>query len=261
MKTCTITTVLALALASANGQVDQIPSCAAACGGPNLPSESVCQHLNFLRETSTFSSSHCARNCEDYDYFAIFDLYDRLECQSELSPGRAGCSNICDHAYDGDCDDGGAGSEYNLCDWGTDCNDCGRREPEPMNTLQASAGTNQTESGFLKARKAKKVAHAKDLSPVASVQDLGPAALSAGYYLTNPGNRCPSDHQIISRDRCKAASQAYGSNFDTRDCTANWCVGGCNFVVDGNDFQFDPVLSYEGEGGDLVRQVCYTGSQ
>ena len=155
MKTCTTTTtVLMMALASANGQVDRIPSCAAACGGPNLPNESVCQYLNFLRETSTFSTS-CARNCEDYDYFAIFDLYDELECQSELSPGRAGCSNICDYAYDDDCDDGGAGSEYNLCDWGTDCNDCGRREPEP--TLQASAGTNQTKSGFLKSRKAKKM--------------------------------------------------------------------------------------------------------
>ena len=129
-----------------------------------------------------------------------------------------------------------------------------------MNTLQASAGTNQTESGFLEARKAKKVAHAKDLSPVASVQDLGPAALSPHYYLTNPGVRCIPGHEIISRDRCKAQSQAYAINFTTR-VLANWCVGGCNFVVDGSDFQFDPVLSYEGEGGDLVRQVCYTGSQ
>ena len=39
------------------------------------------------------------------------------------------CSNTCQHANDGDCDDGGPGSDYDLCDYGTDCNDCGERPP------------------------------------------------------------------------------------------------------------------------------------
>ncbi len=37
------------------------------------------------------------------------------------------CSNTCAFASDGDCDDGGSGSEFNICDLGTDCNDCGAR--------------------------------------------------------------------------------------------------------------------------------------
>ena len=38
-----------------------------------------------------------------------------------------GCSNTCDYANDGECDDGGNGSEYDLCSLGTDCDDCGER--------------------------------------------------------------------------------------------------------------------------------------
>ena len=31
------------------------------------------------------------------------------------------------YAADGDCDDGGPGAEFTLCDLGTDCTDCGPR--------------------------------------------------------------------------------------------------------------------------------------
>ena len=34
------------------------------------------------------------------------------------------CTNFCVHSRDGDCDDGGPGSEYSLCARGSDCNDC-----------------------------------------------------------------------------------------------------------------------------------------
>ena len=34
--------------------------------------------------------------------------------------------NTCDYSQDGECDDGGAGSEYSACgELGTDCEDCG----------------------------------------------------------------------------------------------------------------------------------------
>lgn len=50
------------------------------------------------------------------------------------SPGA--CSNSCYHSSDGECDDGGAGSQYSLCELGTDCADCGVRlelpPPPPM---------------------------------------------------------------------------------------------------------------------------------
>lgn len=37
------------------------------------------------------------------------------------------CANSCQYASDGDCDDGGTGSSYSLCSYGTDCADCGTR--------------------------------------------------------------------------------------------------------------------------------------
>jgi|GEM_PF-5269862 hypothetical protein len=37
------------------------------------------------------------------------------------------CSNTCSYANDGECDDGGVGSQYSACSIGTDCNDCGAR--------------------------------------------------------------------------------------------------------------------------------------
>ncbi len=41
------------------------------------------------------------------------------------SGGR--CTNTCQDAYDGYCDDGGPGSDFSICTYGTDCSDCGVR--------------------------------------------------------------------------------------------------------------------------------------
>jgi len=38
------------------------------------------------------------------------------------------CSDDCVYASDGTCDDGGDGSTYDLCEHGTDCDDCGPRD-------------------------------------------------------------------------------------------------------------------------------------
>ena len=37
------------------------------------------------------------------------------------------CTNTCTFAGDGTCDDGGTGSEFHACAYGTDCADCGPR--------------------------------------------------------------------------------------------------------------------------------------
>ena len=42
------------------------------------------------------------------------------------SPG-SGCTDTCSDAADGACDDGGPGSDFTICDLGTDCTDCGPR--------------------------------------------------------------------------------------------------------------------------------------
>jgi hypothetical protein len=48
-------------------------------------------------------------------------------------PSSADCSNTCYHANDGECDDGGPGSIYAECAYGTDCGDCGvRGAPSPV---------------------------------------------------------------------------------------------------------------------------------
>mgnify|MGYP001385628313 CR=1 FL=1 len=38
------------------------------------------------------------------------------------------CSDTCGTPSDGDCDDGGPNSDFDFCDFGTDCSDCGPRE-------------------------------------------------------------------------------------------------------------------------------------
>ena len=41
--------------------------------------------------------------------------------------GNAGCTNTCPSSNDGECDDGGPNSLYDICGLGTDCGDCGPR--------------------------------------------------------------------------------------------------------------------------------------
>ncbi len=41
--------------------------------------------------------------------------------------GSPGCDDTCQFASDGACDDGGPGSSFSVCDFGTDCADCGPR--------------------------------------------------------------------------------------------------------------------------------------
>ena len=47
-------------------------------------------------------------------------------------PPPAGCAHTCVYAGDGDCDDGGDDSHFDLCAFGTDCRDCGGRDPNDI---------------------------------------------------------------------------------------------------------------------------------
>ena len=49
---------------------------------------------------------------------------------SDDSAGNGCCSNSCEYANDRTCDDGGPGSDFGVCDLGTDCADCGPRPAE-----------------------------------------------------------------------------------------------------------------------------------
>lgn len=54
------------------------------------------------------------------------------------------CSNTCQYAHDGECDDGGPGSSYSLCDCGTDCADCGTREVSDTDCLGGSSSSSSS---------------------------------------------------------------------------------------------------------------------
>ena len=65
-------------------------------------------------------------------------------CGSDSDGGSSQtlCSNTCQYANDDECDDGGEGSLYSICDLGSDCADCGPRGGggNPFNSGYSSGG-------------------------------------------------------------------------------------------------------------------------
>lgn len=62
-------------------------------------------------------------------------------CESSSNPSGGGlCSNTCQFAGDGECDDGDPGSETSFCDRGTDCLDCGPRGASGSGSIGTDAG-------------------------------------------------------------------------------------------------------------------------
>ncbi len=55
------------------------------------------------------------------------------EAGTGVTPSE-GCSDTCASSNDAVCDDGGPGSQYSICGRGTDCTDCGAREPVVMSS-------------------------------------------------------------------------------------------------------------------------------
>lgn len=117
------------------------------------------------------------------------------------------CSNTCNYARDGECDDGGPGAEFSSCSVGSDCVDCGPREvvsppyngygpvpppstygpvPPPYeDPLAASFGRRLTTSS----------------SGISDAASEGPLAITIGTYdATNPG-QYGATFQFFARDR------------------------------------------------------------
>ena len=61
------------------------------------------------------------------DYYWWYNDYSYEDPDEPTTEYSHVCSVSCMHFYDGDCDDGGPSAEYNLCDYGSDCADCGVR--------------------------------------------------------------------------------------------------------------------------------------
>jgi cytochrome c len=65
--------------------------------------------------------------CTDYGFRG-----GTLACAMDCLPDLSGCTNTlctntCQYAGDGECDDGGPGADFSLCALGSDCMDCGAR--------------------------------------------------------------------------------------------------------------------------------------
>jgi hypothetical protein len=86
----------------------------AGCDDPSIES-CVCAEDPFCCESQW--DALCVSRIETYGCGSCAD-------ESELL-----CTDTCQFANDGLCDDGGPGSDYSVCDYGTDCADCGPREP------------------------------------------------------------------------------------------------------------------------------------
>ena len=81
---------------------------------------------------------HTRRRPESVERFPSAMLKTFVFCVSVLGvSAQSGCSNSCQYTSDGDCDDGGAGSEYQQCLACTDCADCGLRAESECLPLDA----------------------------------------------------------------------------------------------------------------------------
>ena len=94
-----------------------------ATSAKNLFKESSVKHLRTM-ESGTGSNAHQA----SLQRRKLLDI----------------CSNTCSYSYDSECDDGGPGSDYSICGFGTDCADCGVRSDEDYNSGggSSSGGSN-----------------------------------------------------------------------------------------------------------------------
>lgn len=75
-----------------------------------------CEPRSCVQDTSGDGVCDEVFNCAGWDY-------DEGDCAS----GGSVCTETCEWSNDGGCDDGGAGATTSLCDYGTDCIDCGAR--------------------------------------------------------------------------------------------------------------------------------------
>ncbi len=79
-------------------------------------------------DTSSDDSYGGHGDCEDDDGpVADPDDGDDDPTGADSVPDGPSCEDTCPYANDGECDDGGPGSEYSVCGFGTDCGDCGSR--------------------------------------------------------------------------------------------------------------------------------------
>jgi hypothetical protein len=106
--------------------------------------EKISQNV-FYRSEKHLGSNTCSfafdGDCDDGGAGSDFSV-----CEPNTDSHDCG-DNSCVHKSDGDCDDGGPGSDYSLCDLGTDSDDCDRRSGQCSNSCSSPADNECDDGG------------------------------------------------------------------------------------------------------------------
>ena len=139
---------------------------------------SFCRAGTDVHDCGDDSCAHFSRDgdCDDGGVGSLYSLCssftDTTDCHGrnpalQSSPqGSLGlCTDTCSSARDGNCDDGGAGAEYNLCSVGSDCLDCGTRHTSYLRA-EASAIEQAQFPALREQKAAKSLGRQRDLYTV-----------------------------------------------------------------------------------------------
>ncbi|MBW2462404.1 MAG: hypothetical protein JRH11_12220 [Deltaproteobacteria bacterium] len=111
--------------------VDTACSAVAACDVADPDADYGCCQLVDVGECTSATRGYCSTLADRAG--SAFELHVDTACSEiaacSLSAPEPLCNDSCEYSGDDDCDDGGSGSDYDLCELGTDCEDCGTRNP------------------------------------------------------------------------------------------------------------------------------------
>jgi hypothetical protein len=159
----------------------------------------------------------------------------------DLCDPEVACSNCCDLAFDGECEDGGPGSVSDECARGTDCADCGCRNiPQPPD-----------DPCFCNKRYGDGCCDCDCLQPdpdCAAGECCAPGC--GGCYPDNRGDGCCDE--VCNNPQC---------NFDDGDCAQPPCAPGCSECDIGdcvcNDACNNTACRYDGGDCDQCAPGCF----
>jgi hypothetical protein len=147
------------------------------------------------------------------------------------------CSDFCMFAYDGECDDGGPNSDWAVCEYGTDCFDCGVRDP------QGGGGGDQL---------------CFDTCRFANDGDCDDGGLNSDYDVCEYGTDCIDcgardvEEQIIEIFCTDSCRFAFDGECDDGGLLSDWDL--CEFGTD--CFDCGERTLDDLDGGDVDIEVC-----
>jgi hypothetical protein len=112
----------------------------------NAACTNTCQHANDNECDDGRPNAHtsiCAAGTDCNDCGPVGRPYVRPGQGGAMTVANAACTNTCQHANDGECDDGRPNAHTSVCSLGTDCGDCG-----PVGRPFRRGGTNSGGTGL-----------------------------------------------------------------------------------------------------------------